>query len=222
MTTSQMLSELRLKLDAEYDTTSYPDTDLYIALSKAQEEIANFLVESYRVAIKKGQAQLPTNLGQLVSNLSGQASLTGVYNTSSVLILELVNTKYGAFGATQYPCIIKQHNAEFDFDNNNIFLGPVSEEPIVTLTSSYNTDGTINQGIQRLTFLPKPNSATFGYFSATIVKKPIPISASIEPELHDATHRVIVQGAFVELLNKFEKPLGDAAGMYNSMLGTIL
>lgn len=225
MTTVQMLYELRLLLD-EATPGMWTDDDCYVALTTAQMEITEHLLQIYKKGEELGpEARLPEALNALVTKASGKAQVNlGTYSFADPFpfLLHFVRCMYGAEQSLNYPCVIRTQGKEKDFEDRNVFLDGVNEEPTVILKGYALFDGLVNANRQQLEFRPAPTSATFGTFTGWFIKKPLDISVSQEPESYMSTHQAIVQRAFVELLIKAERSTTEAYGIYTQMLGSIL
>ena len=220
-----MLIELRLLLD-EAIPGMWTDDDCYVALTTAQMEVTNHLLQIYRKGTELGpEAELSLALTSLVTKDFGKATLNlGTYSFDDPFpfLLYMLRCVYGANQVLGYPCIIRNEGAEKNFEERNVFLDGVNEEPTVMLTGFPLFDGLVHANRQQLEFRPAPTDNTYGTFTAWFIKKPLDIAVAQEPELHISTHKTLVQRAFVELLVKAERPTVDAYGLYNQMLGSIL
>ena len=169
------------------------------------------------------EANLSQALSALLTQYFDQCGVTGTFYfpDPTPYFLHLVRCKFGADQHTGYPCTVRTMGKEKDFEDNNVFLAGVNEEPNVALNGYWKSDGNVNAGRQSLDFRPLPSSS-FGYFTAWFIKKPLDITVSQEPESHVSTHKAIVARAFVELLQKAERNTTEAYGIYTQILGSIL
>lgn len=197
MLSTELLSRVRTLLD-EVTSSFFLDTEIYSALTDAQQEAANYFLRLYNSAlINNADSKLPQPLESLVISSGTIATVTAGL-TKPADYWQIISASYAYTGdvvGTLYPCRIEKLNPVLGFNLKNTYLAPSATDPKV-----YEAYGASLQ----LWFLPVPSGT--GAYNLTYLKTPTSISASVNPILPVSTHSAIVHWATAQMLFKDQRP----------------
>lgn len=197
MTRTEMLARVRTLLDEVGTASFWTDTEIYSALTDAQQETANYFLRMYNVALmNNANSKLPQPLESLV--ISATATLATAGLTKPVDYWHIISASYantGGLAGTFYPCRIEKLNPVLGFNLGNTYLAPSATDPKVYEAYSATL---------QLWFSPAPSGT--GAYTLTYLKTPTSISASVDPILPVSTHSAIVHWATAQMLFKDQRP----------------
>jgi hypothetical protein len=197
MVRTEMLSRVRTLIDEVGTASFWLDTEIYSALTDAQQEVANYFYKLYSVALMNSfESKLPQPLESLAISVVATLATAGVAKPVDYWhIISVTYANTGGLNGTFYPCRIEKINPALGFNLANTYLAPSITDPKVYEAYSASL---------QLWFSPAPSGT--GAYSLTYLKTPTAISASVDPILPVQTHSAIVHWATAQMLFKDQRP----------------
>lgn len=212
MTSSILLIRVRTILD-ESSAGFYTDAEIYSALSEAQREVVNIILNIYHAKSSVNQSEkLPEVLMALIEEQATN-SLTTPNNDLPDDFRYLLNCtyRYSDADATAVPCYIKQFDKKIHFNNANTYMAGTQTAPVCYVKEN------AGQTAREIVFSPNFHSQDGGGYTAAYIKEPPDIDASVQPCIPASAHEAVVQYAAAEMLKKDEK-YNQSSHCYNQFM----